>query len=119
MGGPIIVTPKKEERKIITKVEFKVGEKTYIAKFGNPPKIGEVAFPEGKSKTKIDEGFMKMMKEEYKAKIYVVDKEGNETLVKNPSPSLYVNAGKTLMIKSMVYSSILEGEILGVTPKKK
>ncbi len=114
MGGPITVTPKEEKKKAITEVEFKLGGKTYIAKFENAPKIGEVSTPKGKGKKAIDESFMNMAKEDYKATIYAIDKEGNEILVKNPSPKMYTQAGKALLRKSIVYGSVLE-----IIPKKK
>ena len=119
MGGSIIVTPKKEKKKLIPEVEFKAGGKTYVAKFNNPPKIGKVSMPKGKGKKAIDESFMNMAKNEYKAAIYAVDKDGNETVVKNPSPAVYTQAGKVLLRKSMVYSSVLEGGVLSAIPKKR
>jgi hypothetical protein len=107
MGGPIVVTPKEKEKKKIESVEFKTGGKTYVAKFDNPPKIGEVNMPKGKGKKEIDASFAEMAKD-YKVKIYAVDKAGKETLLKNPNQKMLSQAGKALLRKSVVYSSVLK-----------
>jgi len=109
MGGPMVVTPKEEEAvKKIETVEFKVGGKTYVAKFENPPKIGEVDMPKVKSKKPkdIDSGFVDMVKE-YGAKIYAVDPTGKETALKDPGEKILAQSGKALLKKSMVYYAVL------------
>lgn len=110
MGGPIVVKPKEEEAvKTIKTVEFKVGGKTYMAKFEDPPKIGEVEMPKVKSKKPkdIDAAFIDMVKE-YGAKIYAVDATGKETALKDPSEKMLADAGKALLKKSVVYSAVLK-----------
>ncbi len=109
MGGPVLVTPKEEEAvKTIKTVEFKIGGKMYIAKFENPPKIGEVRTPDVKSKKlkDIDAAFIDMVKQ-YKPKIYSVDPEGKETVVKDPSEKMLADAAKALHTKSMVYYAVI------------
>ncbi len=123
LKGKVHKKPKEEEAvNTIKTVEFKVGgtlvklpgakfssEKTYIAKFDKPPKIGDVKEPKAKSDIPKDiyAAYADMVKK-YEPKIYEVGPGGKETLVKDPSEKMLAFAGDALVRKSKVYSAVLK-----------
>jgi len=100
-GKPEVFAEKKTKKpKVIKTVEFKDGNKTYIAKFSKPPKVGKVKPPEAEGPKEANAAFIKMA-EGYGVEIY---EKGKKKPIENPSKKLKAKAGKAALKDSMKYS---------------
>ncbi len=100
MAGQVFAEKEKKKATVIEKITFRVGNTTYVAEFKNPPKIGTIKPPKGKTPKEANKGFAEMA-EKYDVVIY---EKGKKKPVEDPSLKVMATAGKVLLRQSMVKS---------------